>query len=114
LNNLILMANQNNIAETNPFIQEISDNLNMFIENIKCLRETFGYSEGMLNQQKQNADKTYADFIAPYKKENENGYFVLNIPNEKLRNFKKIERKKKRAEKAFQLIPPTYINVSST
>lgn len=109
LNNLILMANQNNIAETNPFIQEISDNLNMFIENIKCLRETFGYSEGMLNQQKQNADKTYADFIAPYKKENENGYFVLNIPNEKLRNFKKIERKKKRAKKAFQLIPPTYI-----
>ena len=109
MNNLILMANQNNIAETNPFIQEISDNLNMFIENIKCLRETFGYSEGMLNQQKQNADKTYADFTAPYKKENENGYFVLNIPNEKLRNFKKIERKKKRAEKAFQLIPPTYI-----
>ena len=63
------MANQNNTAETNQFIQEISDNLNMFIESINCLRETFSYSEGMLNQQKQNADKAYADFIAPYKKE---------------------------------------------
>ncbi len=104
----MIMANQNNTAESNPFIQEISDNLNMFIENINCLRETFSYSEGMLNQQKQNADKAYADFIAPYKKENENGPF-LDIPNEKLRNFKKIERKKKRAEKAFLLIPPTYI-----
>lgn len=42
------------------------------------------------------------------KKENENGPF-LDIPHEKLRNFKKCERKKKRAEKAFQLILPTYI-----
>ena len=102
------MANQNNTTEVNPFIQEISDNLNMFIENINCLCETFGYSEGMLNQQKQNADKAYADFIAPYRKENENGPF-LDIPHEKLRNFKKYERKKKRAEKAFQLILPTYV-----
>ena len=44
------MANQNNTTEVNPFIQEISDNLNMFIENINCLCETFGYSEGMLNR----------------------------------------------------------------
>ena len=103
------MANQKNTGESNPFIQEISDNLNMFIENINCLRETFGYSEGMLNQQQQNADKIYADFTSPYKKENENGSFDLDIPNEKLRTFKKIEKKKMRAEKAFQLIPPTYI-----
>ena len=102
------MANQNNTTEVNPFIQEFSDNLNMFIENINCLCETFGYSEGMLNQQKQKADKDYADFITPYKKENENGPF-LDIPHEKLRNFKKYERKKKRAEKAFQLILPTYV-----
>ena len=102
------MANQNNTTEVNPFIQEFSDNLNMFIENINCLCETFGYSEGMLNQQKQKADKAYADFITPYKKENENGPF-LDIPHEKLRNFKKYERKKKRAEKAFQLILPTYV-----
>lgn len=101
------MANQNNTAQPNQFIQEISDNLNLFIENINCLRETFGYSEGMLNQQKQNADKTYADFIAPYKNESGNG--SLAIPNEKLRTFKKIEKKKNRAEKAFLLIPPTYI-----
>ncbi len=101
------MANQNNTTEVNLFIQEISDNLNTFIENINCLRETFGYSEGMLNQQKQNADKTYADFIALYKNASEDG--SLDIPNDKLGNFKKIERKKKRAEKAFQLIPPTYI-----
>ena len=101
------MANQNNTAQPNQFIQEISDNLNLFIENINCLRETFGYSEGMLNQQKQNADKTYADFIAPYKNESGNG--SLAIPNEKLRTFKKIEKKKNRAEKAFLLIPPMYL-----
>lgn len=103
------MASQNNDAETNPFIQEISDNLNMFIDNINCLHETFDYSEGMLKQQQQKAYKTYAEFVAPYKCENEDGSFVLNIPNERLRNFKKIESKKRRADKAFQLIPPTYI-----
>ena len=96
------------MAETNQYIQEIWDNLNMFIENINCLRETFNYSEGMLNQQKQNADKAYADFIEVYKRNNENEPF-LNIPNDKLRNFKKFEKRKKRAEKAFILIPPTYI-----
>lgn len=103
------MANQNNTTDTNPFIQGISDNLNIFIDNINCLRETFGYSEGMLNQQQQNADKTFDDFIAPYKCEIEKGTFAIDIPNDKLRVFKKIERKKRRAEKAFQLIPPTYI-----
>ena len=96
------------MAETNQFIQEISDNLNMFIENINCLRETFNYSEGMLNQQKQNADKAYTDFIEKYTKGNENEPF-LNIPNDKWRVFKKFEKGKKRAEKAFILIPPTYI-----
>lgn len=101
------MTIQKNTSETNQFIQEISDNLNMFIENINCLRETFGYSEGMLIQQQQNAEKAYSDFIAPYKIENDT--LDLNIPNEKLKSFKKIEKKKKRAEKAFLLIPPTYI-----
>ena len=101
------MAKQNNTAETNQFILEISDNLNMFIESINCLRETFGYSEGMLHMQKQNADKAYAEFIAPYKSVSENG--SLAIPNDKLRGFRKIERRKKIAEKAIQLIPPTYI-----
>lgn len=103
------MANQINIAENNPLIQEISDNLNMFIENLNCLRETFGYSEGMLNLQKQKAEKSYIDFIAPYKTETENGLISLDIPNEKFRNFKKIDRKKKMAERATLLIPPTYI-----
>ena len=85
------MAKQNNTAETNQFILEISDNLNMFIESINCLRETFGYSEGMLHMQKQNADKAYAEFIAPYKSVSENG--SLAIPNDKLRGFRRIERR---------------------
>lgn len=95
--------------DVNPFLEEISDNLNNFIENLNCLRETYGYSEGTLNQQLQNADKAYCEFIAPYKKERDNGAFDLDIPNDKIKSFKKVEKKKKRAEKAFQLIPPTYI-----
>lgn len=100
------MANQNNTVKT-KYIQEISDNLNMFIENINCLRETFGYSENMLNQQKQDADKHYAQFIKPYKKESENG--SIAIPKEMIKKYNKVEKRKKIAETALKLIPPMYI-----
>lgn len=100
----------NNTApeEMNSFLQQISDNLSVFIENINCLRETYGYSEGTLNQQYSNAESSYNSFITQYKCVGADS-IDLQIPREKLKEYKKLEKKKLRAQKAFELIPPTYI-----
>ena len=49
--------------EMNIYLEEISDNLTMFIENINCLRETYGYSERTLWMQKKEAESQFHDLI---------------------------------------------------
>lgn len=94
--------------EMDPFLEEIVVNLDNFIENINCLRETFGYSEVMLRQQNISATKSFNDLVKDYTSQDENGENI-NIPSEKKREFKKLLQKKTRAEKASKLIPPSYI-----
>lgn len=95
--------------DMNPILEEVVGNLDSFIENINCLRETYDFSKGMLNQQLQSASKNYESFIAPFRSSNENGNCLLEVPLEKIKEFKKLFKKKCRAEKAFLLIPPSYI-----
>lgn len=78
----------------------VIDNLEAFIENIKCLKETFEYSEEMLHQQVQEDSKSFEDFVKKYKG---------TIPATEVRLYKELEKKKKRSEKALVLIPPSYI-----
>lgn len=95
--------------DMNPILEEVVGNLDSFIENINCLRETYDFNKGMLNQQLQSATKSYETFIAPFSSSDENGNFQLDVPIEKIKEYKKICKRKCRAEKAFQLIPPSYI-----
>lgn len=98
-----------NNEKTNPLLDEITKNLDSFIENIKCLRETYGYSEGSLNQQLAHATKAYDDLVKPYIIKGGENAGELEIPSDRLREYKKLDRKKKRAERAQTLIPPSYI-----
>lgn len=95
--------------EMDPYLEEIGANLDNFIENINCLRETFGYSEIMLRQQNRSALKDLSEFTNAYTSQDEKGETIINIPNEKNREYKKLLKKKIRAEKASKLIPPSYI-----
>ena len=95
--------------DMNPILEEVVGNLDSFIENINCLRETYDFSKGMLNQQLLSASKNYESFIAPFNSSEENGKILLDVTLEKIKEFKKLFKKKCRAEKAFQLIPPSYI-----
>ena len=95
--------------EMDPYLEEIGANLDNFIENINCLRETFGYSETMLRQQNISALKKLSEFTKAYTSQDEKGETIINIPNEKNREYKKLLKKKIRAEKASKLIPSSYI-----
>ncbi|MBR6063966.1 MAG: hypothetical protein IKP54_07425 [Bacteroidales bacterium] len=92
---------------SNPNLAAVENNLNNFIENINCLRETYGYSEGMLNQQFQTACKQYEDFISLLETTEQGDSYV--IPADKLKAFNKVHKRKERAKMAFFLIPPSYI-----
>lgn len=84
--------------EMDPFLEEIVVNLDNFIENINCLRETFGYSEVMLRQQNISATKSFNDLVKDYTSQDENGENI-NIPSEKKREFKKLLQKKQEQKK---------------
>lgn len=87
-------------------LQAVKDNLDSYLDNLRCLRETARYSDVMLVRQKTDADKSYQDFITKYCTDVKD---ELDIPSDKLKQYKQLERKKKRAAKALDLIPPIYI-----
>lgn len=89
-----------------PNLQAVKDNLDGYIDSLRCLRETASYSDVMLRRQKSDADRLYQEFITSYHSE---GNDELDIPSDKLKEYKQLERKKNRADKALSLIPPIYI-----
>lgn len=91
----------------NPYLEEMADNLTMFIENINCLRETYEYSEQTLWMQKKEADRQFDELIKNFPLNTETG--EMAIPNRHWREFQKKERRKFRAERALTLVPPSYL-----
>ena len=69
----------------NPDLQAVKDNLDNYIDNLRCLRETANYSDIMLRRQKTDVDKLYNDFIATYCTVVKDEF---DIPSEKLREYK--------------------------
>lgn len=104
-----MAVNTDNVGDIDPKLSEIVINLDNFIENLNCLRESFNYSEVMLRQQKISASNAYNRFVESCFIQDENGNKSNAIPNEKLKVFQKLRKKINRAEKASELIPPTYI-----
>ena len=90
----------------NPNLQAVIDNLDGYIDSLRCLRETASYTDVMLRYQKSVADRSYQEFISSYHTEGNN---ELDIPSDKLKEYKQLERKRNRAYKAISLIPPIYI-----
>ena len=104
-----MAVSTDSVGDIDPKLSEVVINLDNFIENLNCLRESFIYSEVMLRQQKISALNNYNKFVNSYLVQDENGNKSSAIPNEKLREFHKLRKKKNRTEKASELIPPTYI-----
>lgn len=92
---------------SNELLSGITDNLKFFIENITCVRETFGFSQTTLSTQLNKTRKELAEFINHNnisEKEDE-----IVIPNTKRKSYRNLERSVRRAEQAFNLIPPSYL-----
>ena len=99
--------NKNNQSrEFNPLLIEISDNLNTFIENINCLRETFGYSEATLRLHKIKSTSECDEIIGRFKNEKTGD---IDVPIKYYRDIISCLKRKKRAERAINLIPPSYL-----
>lgn len=93
--------------QENSLILSVRKNLENFIESINCLRETYGYSVEMLEKQREKANKVHAAFISKFVTKEKEG--SICVPIEKIRQFESVKKTYHRAEKAFSLIPPTYI-----
>lgn len=97
------------MVSLNPLLQEVKDNLTSFIENINCIHETYAYSEIMLYEQHKKAQKNYDDFIKTFRKEIESHHEYVYIPDNKYRQYSKLQKKYKRAQQSFKIIPPSYL-----
>ena len=93
----------------NPILQEVKDNLTNFIENINCIHETFAYSEIMLQEQYKKTQKSYDDFIKKFRDETDSKHEYVYIPDSKYRQYTKLQKKYKRAQQSFKIIPPSYL-----
>lgn len=92
---------------TNPCLEKIKTNLSVFIENINCLKETFGYSEGMLKKQLCEAEQQYMNHVgSDYSDSCE--YGKLNIQCGK-KVFDRCVNKIQRAKRAGELIYPSFV-----
>ena len=97
------------MTSLNPIMQEVVDNLTNFIENINCIHETFAYSEAMLHEQHKKSQSNYRDFLSKCRVETIEGQEYFFVPDSKFRQYIKLNKKKKRAEQSFKLIPPSYL-----
>lgn len=84
--------------------------LTSYLENIKSLFETFEFSENNLRLLTKNAYKELDDFIEQYGTKKEvDGKIVISLPQDKRREFNKLNLKVCRSVKASELIPRSYI-----
>lgn len=88
-----------------PLLQGVEDNLTSFIENIKCIQETFFYSEQTLEKQVRDVNKQYDDYVTQHQKIEVGGKITLNVTRE----YNKLVRRKERANRAQELIPSNYV-----
>lgn len=97
-----MSANDTCPIGTPPCLNNIETNQTVFIESLNCLKETFGYSEGMLNQQLYNAKEQYKKSV---------GYDYADTGkfNCSEKEYNRCKNKIKRAERANELIYPSFI-----
>ncbi len=89
-------------------MQDVVDNLNVFLEGINCIKETYEFSEVMLRAHFNETTSKYNNFIKSYERKDDNGVTVIEVPITRFREWDRLHRKKSRAERAFELVPPSY------
>lgn len=93
----------------NQYVKTIWDSLSTFIENIKCLYDSFEYSENTLRSQKVEAQKEYNNFVKPFQTKDADGTINTTIPKDKERQFQHVERKLQRSQESSKLLMRSYI-----
>ena len=94
--------------EYDSLMQDVVDNLNSFIESINCIKETFEFSEVTLRAHLNEATVKYNGFVKSYERKDVDGSIIIEVPNAHYREFERLKKKKARAERAFELVPPSY------
>ena len=94
--------------EYDDLLQEVVDNLDFFLESIKCIKETYEFSEVTLRAHHTDTLKRYSTIVSSFEQREENGTEYIIVPEGKLREFITLQKKKNRSERAFELVPPSY------
>lgn len=94
--------------EYDSLMQGVVDNLTNFIENIKCIKETYEYSELTLRTHLIETAGKYNNFIKSCGYKDVDGRYVIEVPIYRVRELHRLHQKKCRAERAFELVPPSY------
>ena len=94
--------------EYDSLLQGVVDNLENFIESINCINETFGFSEITLRTYHKETNDKYNNFVKNCEQSKVNGHIIIKVPEGRVREFMRIRKKKERAERAFEIIPPSY------
>lgn len=106
----MLISTENEAQKSNleSLLAGVVDNLENFIEAINCIKETYEYSEVTLRAHHSEAIERYNVFVDSCEKSEEDGNKVLVIPIERVREFLFLGKKKDRAKRALELVPPSY------
>lgn len=87
-----------------PLLQGVEENFTFFRESIKCIYETYQYTQKDLVKQLEETSKAYEDYINNDKVVVENDRIANNN-----REYNRLKKRKERAERALELIPSSYI-----
>lgn len=93
----------------NPHVNGIWEALNAFIENIKCLYDSFDYSETMLRSQKLDAQKELNTFNKLFQQKGEDGQTKVVVPKDKEKQHQHLERRVERSQESSKLLMRSYI-----
>lgn len=94
--------------EYDSLMLDVVDNLDRFIESINCIKETYEFSEVTLRAHLNETTGKYNNFVKSYERKDVDGYTVIEVPDARYREFERLHKKKARAERAFDLVPPSY------
>lgn len=94
--------------EYDSLMQNVVDNLDIFIENINCIKDTYEFSEVTLRAHLNETTGRYKAFVHSYERKDVDGCSVIEVPDAHYREWKRLLKKKTRAERAFELVPPSY------
>lgn len=90
-------------------MRSVVGNLDWFIESINCIKDTYYYSERTLKDYLRTSTFDYQSFVNKCKKDVQGDRTSIIVPPQSIREFQRLLRRKNRAERAFELVPQSYL-----